>query len=248
MQKIEVQIVSGDGKFLMDPPEIEGVEVIRVANPAKEAITVLNNSFIDRFSGDPDVGFFVFMHADVNLDFPAFISHVRECSGKYDVMGLCGCESLNTAASPLNWFTGSAHRPERRWGCVTHGELGNQKSFFSGDRSDIRDHQVACVDGLCIVMTRKAVDSGLRFNEKLKFDCYDTDLCLNAVMRHSLRIGCLVEPSLVHQSVGRSILDPKFLDCEIEMRKSVGLDLSPTEIARERFRTRTLSRNANTQD
>lgn len=241
MRKIEVQIVSGDGKFLMTPPEIEGVEVIRVANLDKEAITVLNNSFIDRFSGDTDVEFLVFMHADATLDFPEFISHMKECSGKYDIMGLCGCESLNTRVSPLNWFTGSAHRPEKRWGCVTHGELGNQKSFFSGDRSDVRDHQVACVDGLCIAMTRKAMDSGLRFNEKLRFDCYDTDLCLNAVMNYGLRIGCLVETSLVHQSVGKSILGPGFLDCEREMRAHLGLDMEPLEKAIERRKSRTLS-------
>lgn len=246
MSKIEVQIVSGDGKFLMDPPPVENVCVTRLVNDAKEPITSINNSFIDRFSGDKDVEFLVFMHSDVILDFPSFISHVRECSGKYDIMGLCGCESIRVSQSPLNWFTGSAHRPEKRWGCVTHGELGNRTSFFSLDQKEIRDHEVACVDGLCIVMSKKAIDSGLRFNEKLSFDCYDTNLCLAAVMRHRLKVGCLVETSLVHQSVGKSILGSKFLDCEREMRLDLGLDMTPLENAIKLREGRTLSHG--TQD
>ena len=247
MTKIEVLIVSANGKFLMDPPSVDGVEVFKVINDAGEPITSVNNSFIDRFSGDPDVGALVFMHSDVNLDFPAFISHVRECSGRYDVMGLCGCESIKISMSPLNWFTGSLHMPEKRWGCVTHGELGNKTSFFSLDRKDIRDHEVACVDGLCLVMTRKAIDSGLRFNKNLKFDCYDTNLCLAAIMRHHLKVGCLVETSLMHQSVGKSILGNAFLENERAMRLDLGLDMTPLENALKSRQARTLSRNG-TQD
>lgn len=241
MGEIEVQIVSGDGKFLMDPEPIDGVHVTKVINSSSESITSINNSFITKFYDDKDVDFLIFMHSDVSLSFQDFIYHVRECSNKYDIMGLCGCESINVSISPLNWFTGSSLKPEKRWGCVTHGEIGNQKSFFSADRASVLDHQVSCVDGLCLVLSRKAIESGLRFNENLKFDCYDTDLCLNAVMNHGLRIGCLVETSLVHQSVGKSILGAGFLDCEREMRKHLGLDMEPLEKAIERRKARTLS-------
>ena len=218
-----------------------------IVNGSSESITSINNSFITKFYDDKDVDFLIFMHSDVSLSFPEFILHVRECADRYDVMGLCGCESINVSISPLNWFTGSSLKPNGRWGCVTHGELGNQKSFFSSDRPSVTDHPVACVDGLCLVLSMKAIESGLRFNENLRFDCYDTDLCLDAVMNRGLRVGCLVEQSLVHQSVGKSILGPGFLDCEREMRKHLGLDMKPLEEAVERRKARTLS-HGNTQN
>lgn len=231
----EVVIVSKDRSFMMDPPEIEGVNVSKVINSGNEPLTSIYNSYIDRFSGDSSLEFLVFMHSDVVLDMNSLVSHIRECSGKYDVMGLCGCEKIRVSKSPLNWFTGSSDFPESRWGCVTHGELGNQTSFFSLDRKDVGDHEVACIDGLCVIISKKALETGIRFNENLKFDCYDTEFCLKAVMNFGLRIGCLVETSLVHRSVGKSILGRDFLDSEREMRKSLGLDMAPLEKALARF-------------
>ena len=237
--KIDVIVVSKDGRFLTTEPspgEVSGdIRFLRIVNSSNEPITSIYNSYLEKFSVSNEKDFLVFMHADVSLDFHSLAKHIEECSGKYDIMGLCGCEVINVSKSPLNWFTGSMDEPGRRWGCVTHGELGNQTSFFSLNRKGVTDHPVACVDGLCMIISRKAVDSGIRFNENLKFDCYDTDFCLNAVMNKGLRIGCLVETSLVHYSVGKSILGREFLDSEREMRKNLGLDMAPLEKALEKF-------------
>ena len=236
---IDVVVVSKDGNFLLrdlDPEESSGdIRFFRVVNSANENITSIYNSFLEKFLASKETDFLVLMHADVSLDLRSLKMHIEECSGKYDIMGLCGCEVINVSRSPLNWFTGSMDNPGRRWGCVTHGELGNQTSFFSRDREEVTDHAVSCIDGLCIIISRKAAESGIRFNENLRFDCYDTDLCLNAIMNKGLRIGCLVETSLVHHSVGKSILGREFLDSEREMRKDLGLDMAPLEKALEKF-------------
>ena len=163
--------------------------------------------------------FLIFMHADVKLDFAHFIDHLLECKDKYDVFGLCGCTKFSVGRSPLNWFTGSQPFPDQRWGCVTHGELGDQTSFFSEDRKDITDAEVACIDGLCIVLSRKAIDSGIRFDEQFLFDQYDTDFSAQCLMKYKLKLGVLVEPSLQHYSVGKSILTQEFLVHEQDLRK-----------------------------
>ena len=92
--------------------------------------------------------FLVFMHADVTFDVKQFLNHVEQCKCKYDVIGLCGTSTMNVSQSPLNWWTGSNPTPTSKWGCVTHGELGDKKSFFNSHSPDTTDHEAACIDGL----------------------------------------------------------------------------------------------------
>ena len=119
---------------------------------------------------------------------------------KYDLIGLCGCDKISVSQSPLNWFCGSRPFPMNRWGCVTHGELGDQITYFSQHSPEILDHEVACIDGLCIVFTKKAVEAGLRFDENL------------------------APFELKHYSVGRSITTDQFLINEIAFRDKWHLD------------------------
>ena len=168
---------------------------------------------------DDDSDFIYLMHADISLNFIELAEHVESLNGKYDVMGLCGCAKINVSQSPLNWFCGSRPFPADRWGCVTHGEIGNQTSFFSQHSPDVTDHEVACIDGLCIIFTRKAISSGLRFDNKLgQFDFYDTDISMQAVIKYGLKLGVVVRKELVHYSIGKSILTQDFLKNEIKFR------------------------------
>jgi hypothetical protein len=192
----------------------------------KENITKVYNKIIDT-AANSDFSAVVFVHADVDVDLDSLYSHINSCMEQFDVMGLCGCEKFSVSESPLNWFCGSRKYPQGRWGSVCHGELGDSVSFFSQDRSYITEHGVACIDGLCIIMTKKAMQSGLRFDERLRFNCYDTQISLDAVMNYKLRVGCLVEPSLKHFSVGRSILTDDFLVDEKVLRDRFGLGIPP---------------------
>ena len=85
------------------------------------------------------------------------------------------------------------------------------------------DHEVACIDGLCIIFSRKAIDSGLRFDEALSpFDFYDTDISMQAVIKYKMKVGVIVRKELQHRSVGKSILTPGFLKNEETFRAKWG--------------------------
>lgn len=182
MAEHRVVFVSKDDKFCVDEKaagEISSrdgsIRFFHVRGNSRPLADVYNGFL----SGPEQPDFTYFVHADVGLDFEGLARHVEDASGRYDVMGLCGCEKLNVSISPLNWFNGSRPWPQHRWGCVSHGELGDQVSFFSAHSPDVRDREVACVDGLCIIFGRKAVESGLRFDPAVgAFDCYDTDVSL----------------------------------------------------------------------
>ncbi len=185
----------------------------------KVSLTKLYNQLLSDARQDKEVDFVLFMHADVKLDFQHLIDHLLECKDKYDVFGLCGCTKFSVGRSPLNWFTGSQPFPNFRWGCVTHGELGDQKTFFSEDRQGTTDAEVACIDGLCIILGKKAIDSGITFDEMFQFDQYDTDFSTQCLITYKLKLGVLVEQSLQHYSVGKSILTKEFLVHEQDLRK-----------------------------
>ena len=228
--KILISIVSKDNNFSISP---EILEKFKENHPGSdyilteynlENITVVNNRIIEK-SISEGFDYLVMMHADVEFDLDHFFAHMEECDGKYDVIGLCGCEKISISESPLNWFCGSRKYPGGRWGCVCHGELGNSTSFFSLDRKDITDHQVSCIDGLCIVLSKKAIEAGLRFDENLKFNCYDTQISFDAIMNLHLKVGVLVETSLKHFSVGKSILGNSFLEDEIILRNRFGFEV-----------------------
>ena len=220
MKQFEVLVVSPNEEYRFKASNCEDFININTCLNNQESLAVVYNRFLSQIrleSVKPD--FVIFMHHDVELDIAKFIGDLGRCKNKYDVIGLCGTEVLNISQSPLNWYTGSNPTPNKRWGCVTHGELGNQQSFFSGDRSDIRDHEVACIDGLCIVFGAKAINSDLKFDEQFKFDQYDTDISLQVVMNYKLKLGVVVEESLLHYSVGKSIMTKEFLEHEKDLRK-----------------------------
>ena len=230
MSRFHFCVVSKNQQFKLTKNDIEdyakqhlehSITANFVENNTENITKIFNKELKDlRFSNSSDNDYFlILMHADVFLDLSHLINHILECSEKYDVMGLCGTEVLNISKTPLNWYTGSSDVPQKRWGCVTHGELGNQTSFFSQDRIETTDHSVGCIDGLCMIFNKKAVESGLEFDERLRFNCYDTQISLDALMNKKLQLGVIVEPSLQHYSVGRAILEQDFLIDEKVLRE-----------------------------
>lgn len=218
-EKIKIVSISKNDKF--DLTKIDGIEYIEIPNNT-EKITTLYNKEIDN---SQDYDYLIFMHADVDVDLEHMINHMKECSEKYDVMGLCGCQKIKVSQSPLNWFSGSIQFPQSRYGCVTHGEDYSRVTYYNSDRKETTDAEVACIDGLCIIFTNKAIKSGLKFDEIFLFDFYDTDISFSALMKYNLKLGVIVETSLKHYSIGKSILTKDFLSHEIDFRKKWNLEI-----------------------
>lgn len=227
MSKFKFVVVAKDDNFKMPIEKFgqHGIDVYQVPNN-KESLSKVYNSYLKQFRIEQEkTDFIVFMHADVEIDIDKLTAHVEECKYKYDVIGLCGCSKINVSQQPLNWFCGSKQFPEFRWGCVTHGELGNKQSFFNMHSPNITDHEVACIDGLCIIFGPNAIKSDIIFDTNFKFHHYDTDISFECILNKHLKLGVIVEKSLQHYSVGKGILDKSFLDEEVFFRKKWKIEI-----------------------
>lgn len=226
---IKFLVVSKDESFKMDESRFNAaglahtVSVEYVKNNTEPLSKVYNRKLADvRSAGGCDA--LVLMHGDVSFNLLNFVNHLEQVHTRYDLIGLCGTAIFNVSQSPLNWWTGSNPTPNAKWGCVTHGELGDQTSYFSQHSPMTMDAEVACIDGLCIIFTKKALETDMAFDEGLSsFDFYDSDISMQALVKYKLKIGVMVQKDLCHYSVGRSILTPEFLDGEELFRKKWNL-------------------------
>lgn len=142
MSKYTIIVVSKDDKFSMSDEYLASVKlqcgansssqadisIVKYANNSEPLTTVYNreiNKCRANMHSNEACDLLIFIHADVKVDLASMLIHANECKDKYDVMGLCGCSKIQVSQSPLNWFCGSRPYPNFRWGCVTHGELGN---------------------------------------------------------------------------------------------------------------------------
>jgi len=83
----------------------------------------------------------------------------------------------------------------------------------------VLDHEAACIDGLCIIMLKKAIEeSDILFDRTFSFSHYDTDFSMQCVLQKHLKLGVIVQKDLQHWSVGKSILTPEFMQSEEKFR------------------------------
>lgn len=234
--KTEFVIVAKDDNFKLSREETAQFQsehpetAFNYISNNKLSLADVYNSFIEKHRATKDIDCLVLMHADVRLNIESLLKHIEEVDGKYDVIGLCGCSKMTVSASPLNWWTASNPFPKHKWGCVSHGELGNQLSYFSAHHPMTYDHEVACIDGLCIILTKKAIeDSDILFDRTFEFSHYDTDFSFQCVMQKGLKLGVIVQKDLQHQSVGKSILTPEFMQSEEKFRAKWNMQLPSQE-------------------
>lgn len=246
--KIKFVVVSKDNSFKMSKAKFENIvddaiDFMYVPNNV-EHIAIVYNRVLREERASKSYDYIVFMHSDVSFNAEAFMRHLKEIDGKYAIIGLCGTSILNVSQSPLNWWTGSNPTPYAKWGCVTHGELGDQTSYFSEHSPNVMDAEVSCIDGLCIIFSKQALNSEIEFDENLgAFDFYDTDLSMQAVVNYKLKLGVMVQKDLCHYSVGRSILTPSFLDTEEKFRAKWNLPI-PKDSAIEKHIAQKTAANA----
>lgn len=256
MSRWKFVIVSKDAGFKLPPEKFADVASLAEINISyvdnnKKPLAEVYNKYLEyeRGPNGTELDYMVFMHSDVSLDLAGFIKHVEKVSEKYDILGLCGTAAMNVMQSPLNWFTSSRPTPDKRWGCVMHGELGNRMTWFSHHSPDVGDHEVACIDGLCIIFTKKIIfDRSIRFDPEVgEFDFYDSDLSMQAMMS-GLKLGVVVRKDLSHFSVGKSILTPHFLENELKFRKKWNLPLPPNLMKMEADKQMQLNGSAQVQE
>jgi hypothetical protein len=239
-KKIAIVSVSKDGQYIFTDEDIakanealgSGFTFIKFDNKNNMKLTEIYNEYLDKYRKEGGYDYVMFIHADVRFDIPGLVDKLDRTSGKYDIVGLAGCKEFDTYASPLNWFTGSNFKPYSRYGYVKHSANGNKAEFYSSHSPMVEDTEVAAIDGLCIIFTKSALESDIKFDPKFAFDQYDTDLSLECVVSRKMHLGVIVEKSLVHNSVGPSIMSKRFLSGEIELRKKWLLQFPKTLVQR----------------
>lgn len=195
----------------------------------KKGLGELYNSILkDIRNAKKEIDYLFLMHSDVSFSLKEIVHRIIDVGDKYDLIGFAGTKKINLGRSPLTWFTGSHRFVEQRYGKITQNYLGRGllvESFFNEKFPDTMDTEVACVDGLCLILTKTLIQSDILFDEKFKTDFYDLDFCLQTVISKKKKIGCVVVP-VYHDSVGESVLTDKFLKIENDFRKKWGLRIT----------------------
>lgn len=229
---IKLVFVSRDDVFLMKKDYIDqlnnGIDKVDCSyySNNKTSLTKIYNQELNNIrQNQMDYDYILYFHADVSTDMSELINKLKSLNFKYDVFGLAGTKKINLKRSPLNWFTGSNEFPLERYGSIDMVENG--KHFLclynQPHHPDTADTEVACIDGLCIGMSKNVINSGFMFDESISdFDLYDTDLSLECNLRRKLKLGVIVQKTL-HLSVGRSILKPDFVEHEKKLRAKYGI-------------------------
>lgn len=214
-----VVMVSPSREFMMERIDRDDVSVSQVVDNRTPLGTVYNKFIDDVRNSDLSCEWLILQHHDVKYDVDMVLDGLKRMKGKYDLVGMVGCKRMSVGTARLNWFTGSRGYPLGRYGIVNHLDDDRGVSDFSYHHPDVKDTQVACVDGLWMAFSSDFIRrTQIRFNEWMKWNCYDTDICLQTILKYSGRIGCMVVPSLVHRSVGKGILNPSFVDDENILR------------------------------
>ena len=235
--KIKFVFVSKDNDFLMSDDDFSSVKsdslmksdslsvYTEFISDNKIDLPTINNltigSSINPNTHTCDFDYIVLSHADVKINPVSFISHLIWIDGKYEMIGLAGTKNLNASASPVNWFVGSRDFPYSRYGDVTMLQDGNKeiRCWYNALYPDVKDTEVACIDGLCIILSKKLIEKGFRFDTGISdFDFYDTGASFKCLFEMKGKLGVMIEP-VFHVSEGRGILDSKFLEDEKKFRE-----------------------------
>lgn len=222
---MNIQIFSCDAKenFLfashpkikeqMEATKARGIEtMVNLASNNSTPLTVAYNQFLaDIRENHKDTDYVILMHSDVAFDYLKFIETLELVKDKYDLIGFAGTRKAKISQAPLTWFTGSIPFPEERYGRVAM-KVGNNlsESFYNEKDPDVVDTRVALVDGLCLILNKKMLESDIKFDERFTNDFYDSDFCLQCIKNYNFRIGTIVLP-VVHLSVGESVTTKGFL-------------------------------------
>ena len=154
--------------------------------------------------------FVCFVHDDIWLNDVFFFDKV--INSKFDVIGVVGGLRYSV---PWDWET----RPYL-W---TEAAQGKASGFvlhvlpdgrFLPSSYGVAPSPVVWLDGQCLILNKKAIEAGLRFDEQFTFDFYDGDLCFSA-RKMGLSVG--TAPILAtHQSMGQGMMGHKeaYLDAQ----------------------------------
>lgn len=178
------------------------VDVCPIYNNKRGLATVYNEFLENPHAADYD--YIVFIHDDVWLNDVLLFQKLMD--SEFDVIGLCGGKQwvVNPDTEVRNIWT-KACKGEAS-GFVVHSPKPD--TFFASGFG-VAPQRTVTLDGQFICFTRKAVEAGLKFDERFQWHYYDMDVCVQA-NKLGLKVG--TAPILAtHQSLGQSVMSPEFM-------------------------------------
>ena len=161
----------------------------------KEGLPKVYNRFLTE---DYRNKFVIFIHDDVMITDLFFEEKVLFAFEKYDIIGLAGSKSCDLSSEHPAWHTMAPR--EDFVGEVAHSKDGKVWTTVFGPT----DSRALVIDSLFMgVNVNKALENGLKFDERFDFHHLDIDFSLEA---NRLKIKTGVFPlSVVHHGLGDSM-------------------------------------------
>ena len=162
----------------------------------------------------------IFAHDDIWLNDVLFFDKV--INSKFDVVGAVGGlfwgvpKGFPIDEKPLIWTMATCGRGAS--GFMNH-DLKREDGLFLPSSYGAAPSKTLTLDGSIIIFTRKAIQVGLRWDEQFSFHFYDMDICC-AAHRLGLKVGT-ANLLLTHESVGGSVVQLEFLECQKKFLKKV---------------------------
>lgn len=189
------------------PPLDYQVELL-VAYENKLGLSKLYNKEIDRHQG---YDWIVFIHDDIRIyDNSIYLKLLDAEKRGWDVVGVAGSKSYQVPHPeiPTGWWS-AQNKANGLAGFVAHNIDGKIGMSVFGPAPQ----RVLVIDGVFIAVSRRAIETGLRFDDAFNWNHYDMALCLNAYKK-GLAVG--VEPIYIeHRSPGAGFRSPEFLKSQM---------------------------------
>ena len=181
-------------------------------------ITVRYNQFLDSYDYT-NQAWFVFCHEDFQIR-----ENIADILNGLDADAIYG--PIGGGLVPKNqWMLGGLWPGELR-GVITQGEKSGDGCSRFG-RSVPPGTAVDTVDCQCLIVHSSLVERfGLRFDEKLSYDLYAEDFCMNAYLRHDIKTR-IMPIECCHYSMGkvlpRFFEQKKYLDAKYPNAEAFGI-------------------------
>ena len=167
-----------------------------------------------------DLDLIVFTHDDIHIRdcefFPHIISTMKIGA---DVIAAVGStfygvpKGFDIDHQPLIWTKASCGHPCS--GFMLHtirDKQGNNTNLVLPSSYGVAPKQILVSDGCFMCFTKKAIQSGLRFDTNLRFHWYDIDCSIQA---NKLGLKMMTAPILLqHDSMGQSVVQPEFMEAQ----------------------------------
>ena len=180
----------------------------------------LPNVYNKAIDNSTDFDLVCLVHDDIHIRDCEFFQHIISTMNMgADVIAAVGStfygvpQGFDIDHQPLIWTKAACGHPCS--GFMLHtirDKQGNNTNLVLPSSYGVAPQQILVSDGCFMCFTKKAIQSGLRFDTNLRYHWYDIDCSLQA---NQLGLKMMTAPILLqHDSMGQSVVQPEFMEAQ----------------------------------